>query len=64
MLKADFAILKLEVDKLDLDKLKAVPVDLRKLSNIVGNGVVKRAVFDKLVNNINAIDTNGFKNSI
>ena len=64
MLKADFAILKLEVDKLDLDKLKTVPVDLRKLSNIVGNGVVKRAVFDKLVNNINAIDTNGFKNSI
>ena len=64
MLKADFAILKLEVDKLDLDKLKTVPVDLRKLSNIVDNGVVKRAVFDKLVNNINAIDTNGFKNSI
>ena len=31
----------MEVDKIDIDKLKAVPDDLRKLSNVVDNDVVK-----------------------
>ena len=34
-LKTNLANLKTEVDKLDLDKLATVPVDLSKLSNIV-----------------------------
>ena len=29
--------LKVEIDKIDVDKLKAVPVDLSKLSNVVNN---------------------------
>ena len=39
--KSDLASLKAEVDKIDVDKLKTVPVDLSKLSN-VANNVVKK----------------------
>ena len=34
-LKTNLANLKTEVDKLDIDKLKPVPTDLSKLSNVV-----------------------------
>ena len=36
--------LKSEVDKLDVDKLVLVLVDLSKLSNVVKNNVVKKDV--------------------
>ena len=45
--KSDLASLKAEVDKIDADKLKNVPVDLSKLSNVVKNKVVKKTVYDK-----------------
>ena len=48
-LKTNLANLKSEVDKLDVDKLTTVPVDLCKLSNVVKNDVVKKTVYDKLV---------------
>ena len=41
-LKSNLANLKTEVDKIDADKLKAVPVDLAKLSNIVKMMLSKR----------------------
>ena len=41
-LKKNLASLKPEVDKLDIDKLMPVPVDLSKLSNVVKNDVVKK----------------------
>ena len=41
-LKTNLANLKTEVDKLDIDKLVPVPVDLSKLSNVVKNEVVKK----------------------
>ena len=59
-LKIDLANLKTEVDKLDTEKLKTVPVDLSKLSNVVKNEVVKKTVYDKLVTKVNNIDTGGF----
>ena len=59
-LKTNLASLKTEVDKLDIDKLATVPVDLSKLSNVVKNDVVKKAVYDKLVAKVNNIDTNNF----
>ena len=37
-----------------------VPVDLSKLSNVVKNEVVKKTLYDKLVVNVNYIDTIGF----
>ena len=56
-LKTNLANLKTEVDKLDVDKLTTVPVDLSKLSNVVKNDVVKKAVYDKLVAKVNNINT-------
>ena len=41
-LKTNSANLKTEVDKLDIDKLMPVPVDLSKLSNIVKIMLLKR----------------------
>ena len=58
-LKANLANLKTEIDKLDIDKLATVPVDLSKLSNVVKNYVVKTTVYDKLVAKVDNIDTGG-----
>ena len=43
--KTNLAALKTEVDKIDVDKLKTVPDDLAKLSNVVKNEVVKKTGF-------------------
>ena len=43
--KTNLAALKTEVDKIDVDKLKTVPDDLAKLSNVVKNKVVKKTDF-------------------
>ena len=42
LIKSREANLKAEVDKVDVDKLKTVPVDLSKLSNTVNNDVVQK----------------------
>ena len=59
-LKTNSASLKTEVDKLDIDKLAPVPVDLSKLSDVVKNDVVKKAIYDKLAAKVNNIDTSNF----
>ena len=43
--KTNLASLKTEVDKIDINKLRTVPDDLAKLSNVVKNEVVKKADF-------------------
>ena len=43
--KTNLSALKTELDKIDLDKLKTVPDDLAKLSNVVKNEVVKKTDF-------------------
>ena len=43
--KFDLTSLKGEIGKIDFDKLKAAPVDLSKLSNVVNNKVVKKTVW-------------------
>ena len=43
-LKTNLANLKSEVDKLDIDKLIPIPVDLSKLSDAVKNAVVRKTV--------------------
>ena len=40
--KSDLADLKAEADRLDIDKLVPVSVDLSKLSDVVKNDVVKK----------------------
>ena len=55
-LKTNLANLKTEIDKLDsnIDKLVPVPIDLSKLSDVVKNDV-KKTVYDKLVAKVNNI---------
>ena len=50
--KTNLAALKTEVDKIDADKLKTVPVDLAKLSNVVNNDVVKKTDYNTKVTSI------------
>ena len=59
-LKTNLSSLKTEIDKLDIDELATVPVDLSKSSNVVKIDVVKKTVYDKLVAKVNNIDTNDF----
>ena len=47
--KTNLAALKTEVDKIDADKFKTVPVDLAKLSNVVNNSVVKKTDYNTKV---------------
>ena len=41
--KTNLAALKTEVDKIETDKLKTVPDDLAKLTNVLKNEVVKKS---------------------
>ena len=50
--KTNLASLKTEVDKIDADKLKTVPADLAKLSNVVKNDVVKKTDYNAKVTSI------------
>ena len=50
--KTNLAALKTEVDKTDVDKLKTVPVDLAKLSNVVNNDIVKKTDYNTKVTSI------------
>ena len=62
--KTNLAALKTEVDKIDTDKLKTVPDDVAKLSNVVKNEVVKKTDFSaddyvkktKFSGDINSLD--------
>ena len=62
--KTNLAALKTEVDKIDTDKLKTVPDDLAKFSNVVKNEVVKKTDFSaddyvkktKFSGDINSLD--------
>ena len=55
-LKTNLASLKTKVDKLEIEKLVPVPVDLSKLSDVVRNDVVKKTVSNKLVAKVDNID--------
>ena len=50
--KTNLAALKTEVDKIDVDKLKTVPVDLAKLTNAVENDLVKKTDYNTKVTTI------------
>ena len=46
-LKSNLSNLKTEVDKLNIDKLKPLPDDVSKLSNVATNEVVKKTEYNK-----------------
>ena len=60
-LKTNSANLKTEVDKLGIDKLVHIHVDLSKLSDVVKNDVVKKTIYNKLVAKVDNIDTSDTK---
>ena len=57
--KSNLSSLEAEVDKTGVDKLKTVPADLNKLRSVVNNEAVRKTVYDKLVIEVNKIDTRG-----
>ena len=50
--KTNLAALKSEVNKIDTDKLKTVPADLAKLTNVVKNDAVEKSDFNTKVTSI------------
>ena len=59
-LKSNLAILKTKVDKLDIDKLVPIPVDLSKLTDVVKNDFVKETEYNKVVTKVDNADTTNF----
>ena len=57
--KTTLTSLKTKLDNLDVDvaKLKTFSADFCRLSNLVDNGTVKKAEYDKLATRVNAIVT-------
>ena len=51
--------MKSKVNKLDIDKLVPILTDLKNLSHVVDNAIVKNYVCDKLVKKNKAFDTSG-----
>ena len=61
--KINLRSLKTEVEKIDTDKLKTVPTDLAKLSNVVKNDVVKKTDYNAKVTSIEAQIAGATKNT-
>ena len=62
--KTNLAALKSEVDKIDTDKLKTVPDNLAKLTNVVKNDVVKKTDYNAKVTSIEGQIAGITKNTI
>ena len=62
--KTNLAALKTEVDKIDTDKLKTVPADLAKFSNVVKNKVVKKTDYNTKVTSIESQIAGVTKNTL
>ena len=58
--KTNLASLKTEVNKIDAGKLRTVPVDLAKLSNVVKNDVVRKTEYSSLKTKVDSIDMTNF----
>ena len=62
--KTNLAALKTEIDKIDVDKLKTIPIDLDRLSNLVKNDVVKKTDYNTKVTSIEAQIAGLTKNTV
>ena len=63
-LNSNLSNLKSKPDKLDIGKLKTIPVGLSKLSNVVKNDVIKKAKSVELVKKVNIIQITATSNSV
>ena len=52
--------LRIEVEDLDVDKLKTFPVDLKELGVVVSKEVVKNSKFNKLNSKVSNLEKNNF----
>ena len=59
-IKSNLVSLRTEIDKLDIDKLVTISVDLSKLSDVIKNDVVKNTEYNKLVTKVDNIDATNF----
>ena len=59
-IKSNLVSLRTEIDKLDIDKLVTISVDLSKLSDVIRNDVVKNTEYNKLVTKVDNIDATNF----
>ena len=62
--KTNLASLKTEVDNIDTDKLKTVPADLAKLSNVGKNDAVKKTDYNAKVTSIEGQIAGVTKNTV
>ena len=62
--KTNLAVLKIEVDKIDADKLKTTPADLAKLTNAIENDLVKKTDYNTKVTSIEAQIAGRTKNTV
>ena len=62
--KTNLAALKTEVDKIDADKLKTIPVELAKLTNAIEHDVVKKTDYNTKVTSIEAQIAGFTKNTV
>ena len=62
--KSNLGALKTEVDKIDADKLKKTPTDLAKLTNAIGNDVVKKTDYNTKVTSTEAQIAGLTKNTV
>ena len=60
--KSNLSSLETEVDKLDIDKLVPIPVDLSKLSDVVKNDVARKIEYKKLVKKQQQQQKNKYEN--
>ena len=61
--KTNLAALRIEIDKIDTDKLKTTPADLAKLTNVVKNDVIKKTDYNTKVTSIESQITGVTKNT-
>ena len=62
--KTNLAVLKTELDKIDVDKLKTAPADLAKLTNAIENDVLKKTDYNTKVTSIEAHIAGLTKNTV
>ena len=62
--KTNLAALKTEIDKIDVNKLKTVPVDLAKYFNVVNNDIVKKTDYNTKVSSIESQIALDAKNAV
>ena len=64
MRKVDLTSIKWEINKLDTGKVETLPVDFKKLNDVFSKGVLKKDVYDELVENVNAMKTTDTSNLV